>query len=113
MAERSQPWDSTGVGDGGASGYTETETEEFFRDLFTGDLYASVGVFPGVANELACTSATNQVTVATGTGMVYGTYYQNTASLPIAVTSPVAGTTGLRVVLRASWAAQTVRATVI
>lgn len=113
MAESSLLWDSIGSGDGPATGYTETQVIEFLRDLFTGDQYASMGVFPGVDSELACSSATNQVTVAAGAGMVYGLFYRNTASLPIAVTSPVVGTTGLRVVLRASWAAQTVRATVI
>lgn len=113
MAERSQPWDSTGTGDGGASGYTETETEEFFRDLITGDRYASEGVFPGVLNELAVSGTTSPVTVATGAGMCYGTYYQNTSALTLAVTTPTVGTTGFRVNLRASWAAQTVRATIV
>ena len=113
MAERSQPWDTNGTGDGPGTGYTETQTEEFFRDLFSGDRYTTDGVLPGNLNQLACTSATNQVTVASGAAVVYGKYYQNTASLAIAVTSPTTGTTGLRVVLRCSWAAQTVRATVV
>lgn len=113
MAERSQIWDTNGTGDGPLAGYSETQTEEFFRDLWTGDRYATDGVLPGVAGDLACTSSTNQVTVAAGAAMVYGKYYQNTSSLAIAVTSPVVGTTGLRVVLRVNWAAQTVRATVV
>ena len=113
MAERSQPWDTNGVGDGPGAGYTEAQTEEFFRDLWTGDRYATDGVLAGNLNELACTSSTNQVTVATGAAIVYGKYYQNTASLALAVTSPVVGTTGLRVVLRVNWSAQTVRATVV
>lgn len=113
MAERSQPWDTTGTGDGPSGGYTETQTEEFFRDLFSGDRFATDGVLPGYSSELAVTATTNQVSVAAGAAIVYGKYYQNTASLNLAVTSPVVGTTGLRVVLRVNWAAQTVRAAVI
>lgn len=113
MAERSQPWDTNATGDGPSGGYTETQTEEFFRDLFSGDRYTTDGVLPGNLNQLAVTSATNQVTVASGAAIVYGKYYQNTSSLNTAVTSPTTGTTGLRVVLRASWAAQTVRVTVV
>ncbi len=113
MAERSQPWDTTGTGDGQSGGYTETQTEEFFRDLFSGDRFATDGVLPGYSSELAVTATTNQVTVAAGAAVVYGKYYQNTASLAVAVTSPVVGTTGLRVVLRVNWTAQTVRVVVV
>lgn len=113
MAERSQPWDTTGTGDGPLGGYTETQVEEFFRDLFSGDRFATDGVLPGYSSELAVTATTNQVTVAAGAAIVYGKYYQTTAALNLAVSSPVVGTTGLRVVLRVNWAAQTVRAAVI
>lgn len=113
MAERGMPFDSTGVGDGPSAGYTETQTLEFFRDLFTGDLYATVGVFPGVASELAVSGSSSPVSVAAGIAMVYGFYYQNTSTATVAVTSPSTGTTGLRVNLRADWAAQTVRAVVV
>lgn len=113
MAESSMWWDTTGVGDGPLAGYTEAQVEEFFRDVFTGDDYATLGVLPNVGNELAVTTATNQVTVASGGAWVYGHYYPNTASQNVAVTSPSVGTTGVRVVLRGSWAGQTVRATVI
>lgn len=113
MAERSMPWDSTGTGDGTLTGYTETQTLEMFRDLFTGDQYASMGVLAGVGGELAVTGSTMPLTVATGAGMVYGLYYQNTAALSLTNPPPVIGTTGLRVSLRADWAAQTVRAVII
>lgn len=113
MAESSRVWDSTGVGDGPAAGYTELQTEELFRDLFTGDLYTTNGVFPGVGSELAASGTATPVSVASGVGMVYGIYYQNTSAATVAVTSPSVGTTGLRVNLRADWAAQTVRTVVV
>jgi hypothetical protein len=112
MPERSQPWDSTGIGDGALTGYTESQVEEFFRDLFTGDRFTSEGVLAGIGSELAVTSATDLVNVAAGAAMVYGHYYQNTGTTGVAITRPTTGTTGFRVVLRASWAAQTVRAVV-
>ena len=70
MAERSQPWDSTNVGDGPTAGYTETQTLELFRDLFTGDRYASDGPLPGVLNELAVSGSNSPLAVATGAAMV-------------------------------------------
>lgn len=113
MAERSQLWDSTGTGDGPSAGYTEAQIEEFFRDLFTGDRYAAEGVLAGVGNELAASGTASPVSVASGAAITYGKYYQNTASLNVTVTSPVVGTTGLRINLRVNWAAQTVRATAV
>lgn len=107
------PWDSTNVGDGPSSGYTETQTEEFFRDLFTGDRYTSEGVLAGVGSELAVSGTASPLTVASGAAIAYGKYYQNTSNASLTVTSPSVGTTGLRVVLRVSWSAQTVRATVV
>jgi hypothetical protein len=112
MAEFSLPWDTGSTGDG-ASAFTEQQIKEWLRDTFTTDRYTSEGVLAGVGNQLACTSATNQVTVASGAAMAYGTYYQNTAPTAIAVTSPVGGTTGLRVNLRVVWSTQTVRAVVV
>jgi hypothetical protein len=113
LSERSQPWDSTGVGDGPGTGYTEAQTEEFFRDLLTGDTYAADGVLPGVLNELVASGSSSPVSVASGAAVAYGKYYQNTAATTVAVSSPVVGTTGLRVNLRVDWSAQTVRAVVV
>ncbi|MBK9711568.1 MAG: hypothetical protein IPO81_09630 [Kouleothrix sp.] len=110
MAERSQPWDSTGVGDGALTGYTEAQLEEFFRDLFTSDRFAAEGVLAGVGGELAVTAGSSLVTVAAGAGMTYGKYYQNTAAQNVSITKPNVGTTGLRVNLRVDWSAQTTRA---
>lgn len=111
--ESSIPWDSTGVSvDAPITGYTETTTKKFFRDVFTGDDYATAAISPNVGGELAVTSAANQVTVASGGAWVFGTWYPNTSSVNVAVTSPSVGTTGLRVTARADWVAKTVRATV-
>lgn len=112
MAERSQFWTTNGTGDGAAE-YTMTQWLEMLRDLFTSDRYASEGVIGGHSGELAVTGSSGSsptVTVATGAALVYGLYYQNTSPVTLSLTKPSVGTTGGRVVLRADWALQTVRA---
>lgn len=65
----------------------------------------------GHLNELAVTGAASPVAVNTGAALVDGIPYENTASVNQAIATPSVGTTGHRIVLRASWAAQTVRIT--
>jgi hypothetical protein len=79
------------------------------RDTFTTDQYATEGVIPGVLNQLGVTGTSSPLAVGTGSAYVYGFFYNNTASVNVAVSTPAGGTTGHRIVLRASWAAQTVR----
>lgn len=113
MAERSQIWNSTNVGDGASTGVTQQHWLEMFRDTFTSDRYTSEGVLAGVSGELKVTGSSSPLAVAAGAGYVYGFYYQNTASLNLTVSTPSVGTTGGHVVLRADWTAQTVRAVAV
>lgn len=111
MAEASRFWTS-GTGDGPSGGYTMTEFYDFVRRLITTDMEASQGVLRGVANELAVSGTSSPLSVAIGAAMVYGLFYENTAALNLTVATPITGTTGGRVNLKADWTAQTVRAVV-
>jgi hypothetical protein len=109
MAERSQLWVTGTYGDG-VSSYSMARVDEMFRALFTSDNAATQGVFKGYLNELAVTGTSSPVAVNTGAAVVYGKLYFNSASVNVAVGTPVVGTTGHRVVLRATWGVtQTVR----
>jgi hypothetical protein len=111
MSEMSLLWETTsGVGDGVAP-YTQAQANEFFRD-FTIDALATMGVLSGKDNELAVSGAASPLSVATGKAIVYGFRYWNDAALNVAVPTPVVGDTGGRIVLRADWGANTVRAAV-
>lgn len=115
MAEKSLFWYTNGftgdAGDGGAP-YTQEEFR-LFNHAWAAKNQANVGVFPGVLNELAVSGSATPLSVNTGRAVVYGFPYWADASVSLAITTPSVGTTGGRVVLRANWTAQTVRATVI
>jgi len=109
MAESSRFWTTSGTGDGPAGGYTAAQFYDFVRKMLIGDQHASEGVLKGESNELAVTGAASPLAVNTGSAIVYGFFYENTASVNLTVTTPVVGTTGGHVILRVNWAAQTVR----
>lgn len=113
MAEDSMLWTTNGTGDGPGGGYTQANWDDYHRYLFSPDVEGTQFVLPRKGNKLAVTAGASSVNVDTGAAFVYGFFYKNTASVNIPITNPTLGTTGLRVVLRASWAAQTVRAAVI
>lgn len=113
MAEDSMLWTTSGTGDGPGGGYTQQNWLDLHRYLFTPDVEGTQFILPRKGNKLACTAGASSVNVDTGAAFVYGFFYKNTASVNVPITTPTLGTTGIRVVLRASWAAQTVRATVI
>lgn len=109
MAELSRFWTTGDYGDG-ATAYTMAEIAEVFRALFTSDNYATQGVLKGYLNDLAVTGVTSPLSVNTGAAMVYGFFYTNSAAKSVTITTPTNGTTGHRLVLRASWSTtQTVR----
>lgn len=108
MAQRSQFWNTSGVGDGpgpAPAGYTLDNWRDLFYDAF-GD-----GV-TGAGSRLAVSGAASPLTVGTGSAFAYGFYYENDSALSLPVTTPAA-TTGGHVVLELSWSAQTVRAKVV
>lgn len=111
MAESSIFWTTGSTGDG-ASPYTQTQIIDWLRRTFIKDP-ASEGVLKGYANGLAPSGSSSPVAIATGAAMVYGFPYENTTSVNVAIPTPVIGTTGHRIVLRANWTAQTVRITLI
>jgi hypothetical protein len=102
MAESSIFWTTGSTGDG-ASEYTQ---EQLFSWLSRSD---GEGVVGGYANELACSGIGADISVATGAAVVNGTPYESTAAETVTIPNAVLGTTGHRIVLRKSWAAQTVR----
>jgi len=111
MTEKSMLWAAPTSGDGTAA-YTEAETTRLFRYLVGGDP-ANEGVLKLVDNGLEVTGTSSPLAVNTGAALVYGYFYWNTASVNVAVSTPVVGTTGHRVVLQLSDSAQTVRIALI
>lgn len=112
MTEASYFWTTSGTGDGGAGGYTGANLFEIFRSLFTGGQATNKG---GVAADfgggLAASGTSSPVAVADGFALVYGIPYANSAAVNVAIPTPAAATRIDRIVLRASYAAQTVRIT--
>ena len=72
---------------------------------------ATEGVLYGIGNNLAVTGAASPVAVNTGSALVYGIWYENDASANVTIPTPASNPRIDRVVLRASWSAQTVRIT--
>ncbi len=109
MAENSILWTTSGTGDGSAGGYSMSQMVTWMQMLFTRD-NTSEGVADGYGNELEVTNPSGRnLSVNTGGALCYGFPYWNTAPVTLTLRHPTSGTTGWRVVLRASWAAQTVR----
>lgn len=79
------------------------------RALWNGD--GNRGVLANWLNELAVTGVATPVAVDTGAAIVYGLYYENDASLNVAVPSPSSDTRYDMIVVRRDWAAQTARIT--
>lgn len=102
MAETSILWTTGALGDGGAA-YTMAKVIDWWHRT-TGE-----GVHLGYLNALACVSAAPNVTVDTGAAVVWGFPYDNSASVSVNIPTPAVLTRIDRIVLRADWAAQTVR----
>jgi hypothetical protein len=109
MAESSRFWVTNATGDGPGGGYTQQQFYDFMRKVFLTDQEATRGVVFGEQGALACTGTASPIAVSAGSAIVYGFFYENTASVNLTVTTPSVGTTGGRVILRAGWTAQTVR----
>jgi hypothetical protein len=110
MSEGSRFWTTNNTGDGPTAGYSAANFQQFVRETFMTNP-AAEGVLYGVGNALAVSGTSSPVAVNTGAALVYGFYYYNDASLNVAVATPAASTRIDRIVLRVSWAAQTVRVT--
>jgi len=108
LAERSQFFSTTGVGDGPGGGYSAANMIEMFR---TSQIVDETGtcILKGKLNELAVTGTSSPVSVASGVAWVYGAWYQNDAATTVAVATPVTNPRIDRIILRYGSAAQTVR----
>jgi hypothetical protein len=107
VAERSLFWTSNGTGDGIA--LAASQFSEWLRASFTNDKYATEGVVAGVGGQFAVTGTSSPLTIGTGVAYVNGYYYQSTSTGSAVIPTPTTGTTGHRIVIRASTTAQTVR----
>lgn len=107
MAETSRPWTGQILGDAGP--YTFDHWAEVWRTMLqTG---SDDGVFDGLLNELEVTGVVSPVSIDTGYALNHGTWYGNDAAVTVAIPTPAGATRIDRIVLRKSWAAQTVRIT--
>lgn len=106
-------WTTDGTGDGPDPGYTQANLNQIYRMMFCGNT-ADEGVLKNYLNELAVTNSTGRtMSVNTGGALVYGFPYYNSSAATVDLAHPVVGTTGYRIVLRAGYAAQTIRVTKI
>ena len=90
-------WTTDGTGDGPAGGYSRSRWAELLRSVFGN------GVLKGEGGELAVTGSASPLTLATGAAIVDGIFGRNPVAEGIAVPTPSVGTTGHRLVLRATW----------
>jgi len=110
MAESSRFWNTNDVGDGATAGFGKSLIAAWIQKIFA---RGGSGVLRGVGSDLAVSGSSSPLAVAAGAALVDGLYYENTAALNLTVTTPVVGTTGGRVILRANHSAQTVRAAIL
>jgi hypothetical protein len=112
MAETSFFWTGASVGDHGA--YTDDQFSDIFRSLFTAGPTAE-GVITGYGGMLAVSNHSgNTIRVASGLALVDGKVYENTANLDTDIVTPSIGNNRYDlVVLRKSWALQTVRLAIV
>lgn len=110
MSERSQAWTTNNTGDGPTAGYSAANFSQFIRETFMTNP-ATEGVLYGIGNNLAVSGTSSPVAVNTGAALVYGFYYTNDASVNVTISTPATSTRVDVIVLRVSWAAQTVRIT--
>lgn len=115
MAETSAPWDGVLQGDATIAPYdAPTEWASYWRSVSgAGGIVTNLGgVFSLELNSLSVVnSASSPATIRSGRALAYGTWYENTANVTVAIATPAAATRIDRIVLRKDWTAQTVRLT--
>jgi len=113
MTEKSFYWANTAIGDGSLSPYDNDEFSDIWRKLFTADR-AVQGHIDGYENSLEVSNPSgNTIRVNTGAALVDGKFYETTAVVDNSISTPAAATRKDRIVLRKSWASQTVRVAVL
>ena len=102
MAQSSFPW-TDGTGDGGP--YSADTWDNIYAAAFLAD----GGVNEGVLHGLKVSGTASPVSVAAGAAVVNGKVFISTATETVSVPTPASSARYDRVVLRADYAAQTVR----
>jgi hypothetical protein len=110
MAQLSFPWpgDSGAGGTGDCGPYTADAFSNWYEKMFCSDS-TNESVISNIGNELAVTGAATPLSINTGSALVNGKFYNNSASTTLAIATPAGATRIDRVILRADYAAQTVR----
>lgn len=117
MTERSRPWDGTTTGDATDAPYdAATEWARIMRATnpameATANKGGVVMGATGFSDLAVSNPSANTARVATGIGWVQGTWYENDANVDVTIATPGTSTRVDRLVLRKSWASQTVRIT--
>lgn len=109
MTETSRPWAGIVTGDSGP--YSDTEWADTWNSLF-GPVLANQGVFRNQLNELDLSGTVTPISVNSGRAIVDGTWYESTAAETFAIGTPATARIDT-VVLRKTFAAQTVRLEVL
>jgi len=109
MVETSRPWAGIVTGDSGP--YSDAEWADTWASFF-GPVLANQGVFRNQLNELNLTGAVTPISVNSGRAVVDGVWYQSTAAETFAIGMPATARIDT-VVLRKTFAAQTVRLAVL
>lgn len=112
MSEKSMLWETQTAEGDGTIPFNQKDAGWFFGD-FINLKKSTMGVLKDIDNELAVTGTSSPLAIDTGKAVVYHFRYWNDASKNIAITTPSNGDTGGRIVLRADWSANTVRAVAI
>ncbi len=113
MTEISYFWGGTSPGDAVNAPYDNDEWSDLWRKLFMRDRTIQ-GVLESYTNGLVVTNPSgNTLRVATGGALVDGKFYENDANVDNSIATPSVSTRIDRVVLRKSWAAQTIRVAVL
>lgn len=110
MAQTSFGWpgDSGAGGVGDCGPYTANAYTDLYERLFTSSS-VDEAVIPNIGNELAVTGSATPLSVNTGAALVNGKWYNNSAAVSLAISTPAASTRIDRVILRVDYTLQTVR----
>lgn len=113
MTEISFYWSNVAVGDGVYSSYDDDEFSDIWRKLFCKDR-TTQGVIRDYESELEVTNPSGTtIRVPSGAALVDGKFYENDANVDTVLVAPAVATRKDRVILRKSWAAQTVRIAIL
>jgi len=114
MTEMSYPWDGVDLGDAATyAPYFAEDWHQMYSDMLAMD--GSYGVFMRAGNALEATLTVNDTPciVDTGSALVAGQFYRNTAAVSLTILREVALTRYDRVVVRRTWATKLSRLTLV